>query len=175
MASEDSARLTALLTPSLGDWLYWPAATCAAGHLMADELPQSIGAACVACVWTAAEMQIPHPHDGDTASQHAAWERRLVRGLKLLANPDPAWVIGRGVPKNLDDPDRLWAAWGRWLAQVRDVAPMMQVHWSANTSHWVGAWPTGPRHHYQHFAGDTPANALRAAWLAQLDTQEEAP
>ena len=63
MPSEEALRLTALLTPALGDWLYEPAAQCAAGRA-----------------------------------------------------PDPAWVIGRGAPKDLDDPDTFWAAFGRYLA-----------------------------------------------------------
>ena len=175
MASEAAARLTELLTPVLGDWLYWPASMCAAGHLTDDAGPVPIGTLCTACAQETAEIQIPIPRDGDEAAQHAAWERRQGLAIELMANPEPAWVISRGAPKDLDDPGLLWAAWGRWLAAMGADAPTMQVYWSVNTSHWVGAWPLGPRYHYQQFYGGTPANALRAAWLAWFDIEEGAP
>ena len=179
MPSEEATRLTTLLELTLGDWLYWPAEQCAAGHENTDyecgPLAQ-VGEPCPQCVDDEFERQWPWEADASEEQTHARLERRRA----LERHPDPAWVIGRGAPKDLDDPDRLWAAWGRWLAAVGAAAPMMQVYWAdpiilrqGTGGRWVAdAWPAPPRQ-YQQCQGDTPAYALRAAWLAWLEGARE--
>ena len=115
MPSEEATRLTTLLTPTLGDWLFWPAAYCAAGHENTDyecgPLAQ-VGEPCPQCVDDEFERQWPWEADASEEQTHARLERRRA----LERHPDPAWVIGRGAPKDLDDPDLFWAAFGRYLA-----------------------------------------------------------
>ena len=176
MPSEDAQRLAALLTPALGGWLYEPAETCAAGHANTDyesgPLAQ-VGEACPLCVEEEWERQCPW-QEGDSGAQ---WDARFAVRRALERHPRPAWVIGRGAPKDLDDPDLFWAAWGRWLAAMRDAAPTMEVFWSGNNHTWAAAWPPKPWGPKYSATGDTPARALMAAWLTWLERarQEAAP
>lgn len=168
MPSEEALRLTALLESTLGDWLFWPADRCAAGHVNDEDV--DVGDVCQECLHEAFERQIP-PWSwgaGDTDPGMAARGDLLC---EFEAHPDPTWLIGRGAPHDLDDPDRLWAAWGRWLATMGAEAPTMEVYWSENNRTWAAAWPPkpwGPKHIE---TGDTPAYALRAAWLAWLSRE----
>lgn len=167
MPSEEATRLTALLTPALGDWLYEPAAQCAAGHENTDYEcgPLApVGEPCPQCVDEAFERQWPWAADASEEQTYARLESRRA----LARRPDPAWVITRGAPKDLDAPDLFWAAWGRWLAAVGAEAPTMEVYWSGNNHTWAAAWPPkpwGPKH---IATGDTPAQALMTAWFAWL-------
>lgn len=181
MTGEDAERLTELLAPVLGDWLYWPANACPAGHDNVDPeygWQAQIGDVCVDCAAAAYERELPVlPVDraGGRPSEEAMAmfnEQEVGRWHQQLTHPDAAWCIGRGGAKDLDDSDLLWAAWGRWLAAVVADAPTMEVYWSKNTSRWVGAWPEPPHHNYQHFYGDTPATAFRVAWTAWLEEHE---
>ena len=171
MPSEDAQRLTALLTPTLGDWLYWPAEQCAAGHENTDYECgplAGVGEACPLCIDKAvAKKRFPYRADRVSGKRLMFAESAYRRELE--AHPDPAWVIGRGAPKDLGDGDTFWAAWGRWLAAVGADAPTMEVYWSQNNCTWAAAWPPHPWGPLHIATGDTPAEALRAEWLAWLE------
>ena len=167
MPSDEALRLAELLEPTLGDWLYDPAETCAAGHENTDYECgplAGVGEACPQCVEEEWERQWPW-QEGLSAEQ---WDARFDLRRALEQRPDPTWVIARGAPTDLDNPDRLWSAWGRWIAAVGATAPTMQVYWSENNHTWAAAWPPHPWGPLHIATGDTPARALRSAWLAWL-------
>ena len=161
MPSEEATRLTTLLELTLGDWLYWPAEQCAAGHENTDyecgPLAQ-VGEPCPQCVDDEFERQWPWEADASEEQTHARLERRRA----LERHPDPAWVIGRGAPKDLDDPDLFWAAFGRYLATDPPLGfgVVHQAHeWgrmSAESMRWQDDDP------------DVMAS-LRHTWIAALE------
>lgn len=159
MPSSESLRLTALLTPTLGDWLYWPADHCAAGHENTDSL-YAVGEVCAECLMAALDRELPL-----LASDPAWWERleaRHARQGELKVAPHPALVIGRGTPKDLDDPGTFWAAFGRYIQTNPPVLFSLGDPDAAAILAWVVV-RVGELDH------NDPTAALRRTWLAALE------